>query len=272
MTDASDFIQTHYQPVQAPLVDCITNRVTIETMANSLIAIGAAPIMADYEPELADIFASCQAVLLNMGQLSTGAIKALTTALKLARQLALPSVLDLVGFGASQTRRELGWQLAAGEPTIIKGNASELRAFAGLAQSGQGVDASTADQTTAAMQELITALQPQAQESVFLLTGQRDLIISRERTWMLTNDAPELARLTGMGDVVGAFAAAFASNNTPEVAAMAAVSCLNVSAQKARAANPAAGLGTFKAQLQDQLGRIGTDWISAVEGQQWVNQ
>jgi len=271
MVDAQTYLAQNFKPINNPLVDCITNRVTIETMANSLIALGASPIMADYEPELADILAQCQAILLNMGQLSSGAIAALQTGLELAHDLHIPSVLDLVGFGASQVRRDLGTTLVAAKPTIVKGNYSEIRGFLNLPQHGQGVDASAADQTQAAMAEVVAGLKPYLAETTFLLTGPQDLIVSAAGTWVLTNNAPELTGLTGMGDVVGAFAAAFASTNPPEIAAMAAVSYLNVAAQQAEQLQ-SRGLGSFKVALHDQLDLNKTHaWLDEVEGYQWTN-
>ena len=55
-------------PLQSsPLVQCITNTVTVESVANALLYIGAKPVMADQALEFDDFFSQNDALLLNMG-------------------------------------------------------------------------------------------------------------------------------------------------------------------------------------------------------------
>ena len=49
---------------RAPLVDCITNFVTVNDCANILLACGASPIMADSPSEAEEITAASQALVL----------------------------------------------------------------------------------------------------------------------------------------------------------------------------------------------------------------
>lgn len=50
-----------------PLVHCITNYVTVNDVANCILAIGASPIMADDIAEAADITSISKALVINMG-------------------------------------------------------------------------------------------------------------------------------------------------------------------------------------------------------------
>ncbi|MBQ4221129.1 MAG: hydroxyethylthiazole kinase, partial [Bacteroidales bacterium] len=54
-----------------PMVHTITNYVTANDCANLLLAAGASPIMADAPEETAQIAAMADAVVLNLGTLST---------------------------------------------------------------------------------------------------------------------------------------------------------------------------------------------------------
>ena len=47
-----------------------------------------------------------------------------------ARQVNKPTVVDLVGYGASDIRNEVGEKLVHNQPTVVKGNLSEMRTFA----------------------------------------------------------------------------------------------------------------------------------------------
>ena len=55
-------------------------------------------------------------------------------------------MVDLVGVSATQLRYELGHQLLANHPNVVKGNISEMRRFSGLKSTGRGVDGSQLDQ------------------------------------------------------------------------------------------------------------------------------
>lgn len=54
-----------------PLVHNITNYVTVNDVANVLLAMGASPIMADAKEEVADIASIASALVLNIGTLNT---------------------------------------------------------------------------------------------------------------------------------------------------------------------------------------------------------
>ena len=68
-----------------------------------------------------------------------------------------PIVVDLVGYGITMQRQQLGLSLVANQPTIVKGNISEMRRFVGLSTSACGVDsdiaAEIADEKTIGMED-----------------------------------------------------------------------------------------------------------------------
>ena len=68
-----------------PVVHCITNYVTAESVANALLAAGASPIMTDDPEEVADVDRIADAVCLNLGTWSRSRERAILTSAKAAR-------------------------------------------------------------------------------------------------------------------------------------------------------------------------------------------
>ena len=60
-----------------PLIHCITNYVTVNDVANVLLACGASPIMADDINEAAEITSICSGLDINIGTLNTRTIEAM---------------------------------------------------------------------------------------------------------------------------------------------------------------------------------------------------
>lgn len=56
---------------QCPLIHNITNYVTVNDVANAVLALGASPIMADDIAEAADITAMSAALVVNIGTLNS---------------------------------------------------------------------------------------------------------------------------------------------------------------------------------------------------------
>lgn len=76
-----------------PLVHCITNYVTVNDVANCILAIGASPIMADDIAEAADITSISKALVINMGTLNARTVESMVAAGKKANELGVPVVL-----------------------------------------------------------------------------------------------------------------------------------------------------------------------------------
>jgi hypothetical protein len=88
-----------------PVVQCITNIVTVNDCANALLAVGASPTMAHHPEEMADFAAITDALVLNMG--ATESIEAMRIAGKAASSLGHPIIIDPVGCAGSPWRRSV---------------------------------------------------------------------------------------------------------------------------------------------------------------------
>ena len=132
---------------QAPLVQCITNFVTVNDCANIILAAGGSPSMADDVREAAEAVRGSAALVCNLGAIA--AVDAMVSAGKTANELGKPVVLDPVAAGNTALRRqESGRRLAGVKCAAIRGTASEIRARARGELTGSGVDVSGEDAVT----------------------------------------------------------------------------------------------------------------------------
>ena len=101
----------------------------------------------------------------------------------------------------------------------------------------------------------------------FLVTGPKDLIVSKNQVAVLGNGCAELDWITGTGDLVGALTAVFLSQGkTGFEASFLAVSYLNISAE--RILVQGMGLEEFRYQVLNQLSLLKRDenWLDAIKG------
>ena len=132
-----------------PLVHNITNYVTVNDVANVLLACGGSPIMSDDIQDVEDITSICGGLNLNIGTLNHNTIPSMFAAGKKANQLGHPVVLDPVGAGASALRTETALKLLEEVKfAVIRGNISEVKTLAIGSGKTRGGDADVADAVT----------------------------------------------------------------------------------------------------------------------------
>ena len=162
-----------------PLVHNITNYVTVNDVANVLLACGGSPIMSDEPEDVEDITALCGGLNLNIGTLNQRSIEAMHRAGKQAAALGHPILLDPVGAGASALRTNTAVSLMQELPlTVIRGNISEIKTLALGSGTTKGVDADVADAVTEeTLPQAIQFVKDFAQRSkaIIAITGAIDL-------------------------------------------------------------------------------------------------
>ena len=87
-----------------PLVHNITNYVTVNDVANVILASGASPIMSDEPQDVEEITAICGGLNINIGTLNVRTIEGMLKAGHKANELGHVVLLDPVGAGASSLR------------------------------------------------------------------------------------------------------------------------------------------------------------------------
>ena len=132
-----------------PLVHNITNYVTVNDVANVILACGGSPIMSDDEGDVEDITSICGGLNINIGTLNKNTIPSMYLAGKKANELGHVVLLDPVGAGASKLRTDTAVGLMKEiRFDVIRGNISEIKTLAYGSGSTKGVDADVADAVT----------------------------------------------------------------------------------------------------------------------------
>ena len=241
-----------------PLVQCITNFVTVNDCANILLASGGSPTMASHPLEVEEAVAGVQALVCNMGAIDK--IDSMILAGKAANRLGKPVVLDPVGAGGTILRREAVKKLLEEVHfTVIRGNASEIRYLAGQQSSGTGVDVSSLDEIT---EGNLPAAVSMAEElagklhTVIAISGKIDVISDGKRSCVLRNGCPTMARITGSGCMLTALIGAFCGAcEDPFSATCSAMAAMGISGEIADAKRLCNGTGnaTFRNDLIDAV-------------------
>ena len=115
-----------------PLAGSITNTVTIDFVANAQLAVGGSAAMVYLPDEGETLVAAGGAVYLNMGTLFPIYEETIPRTAAAAQAAGKPWVLDPVGIGIGSLRTKLLSELKQHKPAIVRGNASEIIALAGL--------------------------------------------------------------------------------------------------------------------------------------------
>lgn len=246
-----------------PLIHYIPNAVTAGDVADALLAAGAAPIMAVAAEEVADIHAD--ALALNMGTPTAGRLAALAVAGRAAAARGCPIILDPVGAGATPFRRAAARQMLAELPiAALRLNAGEASVLLdGI--GGRGVDAPDGPVDTAALAVAVA----RRYGGVAAVTGPTDAVSDGERTLLIDNGHPLLARITGAGCMATGLVAACAAVEADRLlAAAAALLLFGVAGELA--AREAVGPGTFRGALLDALYRCDERSLVAMGEARWA--
>lgn len=243
---------------QKPLIHHITNLVTINDCANIVLAIGASPVMAMDINEVEEVVAISQALVLNMGTLNENIVKSMILAGKKANQLNIPIILDPVGVGISNFRKESAKKIIENmKISIIKGNQSEIKTLYGMEVDCKGVD-SIERQDIDELKNISKGLSKQT-NSVIVTTGKIDVISFLEETILVDRGNEILTNITGTGcmttSLIGSYAAV--TNNMLD-AALAGVQSMNIAGEIAydKMKKVGGGVGSFKVFLIDAAQNI----------------
>ena len=268
-------------------VHCLTNPVTMQSVANVLLAAGGSAVMAQDEQEVEEITAICQATLLNTGVPDERKIRSCILAGKCANRLGHPVVLDPVGAGASKFRRKkIGQLLQSVVPSIIRCNQEEasalLRAedekeFLVLGTERQKIEG-TAESCQQDGDAVFSGIQSGGVESslelelekarrlavrlakkyrcTVCMTGEQDVISDGERVKVISGGDGRICRITGSGCMLSALCALKCGDGTDsfEAAAEAAETWRHCAERAGETVDEKEeGIGSFQIRLLDAL-------------------
>lgn len=237
MTDAEPGLDVDLRAMQAaieetePLVNAVTNAVTVNAVANTVLHWGGLPVMSDDRREVADMVATAQACLLNTGDVSEDGEETMLTAGRAANDAGIPIVLDPVGVGATPTRTAVTERLVSElDVAVVKGNYGEISALAGDAATVRGVE-SIGEYDGIAATALACAHETGA---AVVASGEVDVVADAEAAYEVRAGDPMLGRVVGTGCMLGAALSVVApSLEDPLSAALAGTCAFGIVAERA---------------------------------------
>ena len=263
-----------------PVVQCITNMVTVNDCANALLAVGASPTMAHHPEEMEEFAAVCDALVCNMG--ATESLEAMMAAGKAdTAGPSRPVVIDPVGCATSAFRRRKCLELIdAVHPACIRGNGAEIRALATDHRTARGVDdlflqektegpadkngqsgaETPADQPPADFslsEETVRCARQLSRMTgaIVIASGETDYVVCGDRVYSVRGGSAWMTRVTGTGCMLSVLLGAFLSVENSALSAAACCGMMNVCAERAQEHTAAehGGTGTFRVHLIDEL-------------------
>lgn len=240
-----------------PLVQVITNFVSMDMAANVLLALGAAPAMVHAPEETPDFVRKAAALVINTGTLSAASAQAMDVATAAARTHGVPWVLDPVGAGGSAFRDATIANLLRRRPQVIRGNASEIMAVARIAGLTQAAGAPRGPESTHATDEVAELAQRLARHALCTVaaTGAVDFITDGRRNLRLANGSPLMTRVTALGcGLTGFIGAMLGTGENAFAATQAALATYAIAGDIA--AEQADAPGSFRVAFIDALYRL----------------
>ncbi|OAA92606.1 hydroxyethylthiazole kinase [Clostridium coskatii] len=248
--------------IKKPLIHYITNPISINDCANSMLAIGAKPIMAEHPLEVSEITSASNALGVNLGNITDVRMKSMLISGKTAFKERIPQVIDLVGVGCSKLRFNYAKKfISQCHPDVIKGNLSEIRAICGIESNAKGIDAGECDRITDdnfdENIEIVKKLSLRT-NSVIAATGAVDVITNSSKTYLIKNGCKMLSMVTGTGCMVTALIASYISSLDIFGGTILAVSLMGICGELS---HHVTGIGSFRTDLIDNLFTISDNTI-----------
>lgn len=234
----------------SPLIHCITNPISINQCANTILALGAKPIMAEHPKEVREITATADALLVNLGNITGVRMKSIMISVKEANKKGIPIVLDAVGVACSHLRRRFANKLLRRSSlTLIKGNYSEIVALTERGYFSRGVDSDkelTIDAVETSAQKL-----SQKYHSIILASGETDIVTNGSDITHIHGGTVQLSHITGTGCMLGAVCACYLAKNTDVSSVITACTIFKKCGEASRTTDRN---GSFLTNIIDNLG------------------
>lgn len=245
-----------------PLIHCITNHITINDCANVVLSAYGKPIMAEHYEEVSEITASANALAINIGNISDNRMKSIMISGKRAYENNIPSIIDVVGVSCSSLRLNFAMDfINKCNPSVIKGNMSEIKAIFGLDTKSKGVDVNEEDITKCNnINNNIYIVKKLAfkTNSIIVATSAIDIISNGKETYIIENGCEELSRIAGTGCMLNTLIATYISFGEILYGAILGTVVMGVCGELSKYSR---GLATFKINLLDNISTIKNESI-----------
>lgn len=217
-----------------PRVQCITNSVAMDFSSDVLLAVGARISLTLGRDEIQEFVAKCDSLSVNIGTLDVARKGIIEPAIETALYYNRPWILDPVSVHISEKRCHYARTLLEYNPSVIRGNAAEIKALAG--RNSPDAPWLLAQQTGAIVAQ----------------TGQSDIITDGKQAFMIANGHPMQTSVTAMGCAATAFIGAFlAVNSCPFDATVQALLAFSIAGELA--VKKSQGPGSLHTHILDTL-------------------
>ncbi|MGL4367855.1 MAG: hydroxyethylthiazole kinase [Brevinemataceae bacterium] len=239
--------------LQKPLILNLVNYVSMQWIADILLALGASPVMSmNYEDSL-ELLENADALNINIGTLDPY-FNTLTTRIAIRNNKNKPTILDPAGAGASSLRTNTVISLLP-LVNVLRGNGSEILSLDSSTRNTKGVDSSIPASKACSTATAVA----QKYNITVTISGAEDFIINNKYISSIECGHPIMSQITGMGCVLSAVTAAFCAVEhdffiASQLAAVYVGCCGELAAQQS-------SLGTFKNYFIDQIHTPNYDYI-----------
>lgn len=236
----------------SPLIHCITNPISINQCANTILSIGAKPVMAEHPKEVSEITSTADALMLNTGNITDVRMKSIMLSAKKGKETGIPILIDVVGIACSQLRRNYVLDLLKCQvPDVIKGNYSEILALHKKQFISSGVDTDTS--LDACYITKVACILASEYKTVIMATGETDIITDGKKVFHVKNGTFKLTLVTGTGCMLGSLSATFMTAASPLYACASACLYFGICGELA---NTDKGSGSFMINLIDKISTL----------------
>ena len=241
---------------ESPLINAITNAVTVNDVAQIILHWGGLPVMADDEREVSDMVAASEACLLNMGTVSEAGETTMITAGQAANEADVPVVVDPVGAGSTPTRDHVATRLVTElDVALLNGNYGEITALTGDDATVRGVE------SVGEYRDIATTAVACAREydTVVVASGETDIVATPERAYEVTAGHPQMGTVVGTGCMLGGSLATIAGAlDDPERAALAGTVAFGLAGEAAAAGafGDVHGPGSYSVAFKDAVAGV----------------
>jgi hydroxyethylthiazole kinase len=243
-----------------PIVHCITNYVTVNDVANIILASGGSPIMADEIEEVTDITSISKSLIINIGTINSRTIEAMLKAGKEANKLNIPVVLDPGGMTSKFRSDSLYRLLSEVKFSVIRCHPTELKAIFSGTKSTSGIDADPKDVTNEDNLESYISMaksMSKTNNSIVVVTGPIYIITDSEITYVIRNGHPYMRKIRGSGCMLSGLIGSYIGANSDKLidSVAAAVASIGISAEYAFRKTDAENKGavSFRAFMIDYI-------------------
>lgn len=258
-----------------PLTQCITNYVTVNDVANGLLAIGASPLMSEDPQEQKDIVNINDSLVINIGTLTKSQIEGMYASLDEADNLYKPVIFDPVGAGASELRTNTSVEIINNYSiSVIRGNMSEIKILAKEynidienEETVKGVDVAPEDIISKENIKVNGRIVKELAEKinvVVMASGHIDIISDGKNIYTIKNGDPLMSRITGSGcmltGIIGGF---IGSNDDILLATITGALSIGIAGELSAEyiKNNALGSGSFRTRLIDELYKLNSETL-----------